>query len=388
MKHFTHDLKKEAGRLTLTAREKEAMRHALHSVLHPAPPHSVPSPYWYRLHVSARALALGLLAVVVLGGGTAYAAQGSLPGDPLYGVKINVDERVVGALQFTPSAQAAWQASLAEERVMEAEKLAQQGRLTPVIASQLAANINAHASAAAQLAAAGQSPGMPQSAALVSQTGASLAAHSAILAALGDNASSTESAHAAAVLAADVSSQSSLLLALVTPEQTRHGREGKGRQTGISAGGTASETISTSTTTTATLSTAISATEPNTAALASLRAAALAEIASVESGYQNSALSSSTDAEIMNSIALLRDSVAQADADAAADPNVALSEYRQVFQKAVSLSTLLYAGAQFQVPLLPSTVNTLEDATGTPPSGDGSVESPAAGLHGAASVEY
>lgn len=67
--------------------------------------------------------------VALLGGGTSFAAQGALPGNALYPVKIYVNEGVVGALQLSENAKAAWEVHLASERLDEAAQLSAQGEL-------------------------------------------------------------------------------------------------------------------------------------------------------------------------------------------------------------------------------------------------------------------
>lgn len=61
--------------------------------------------------------------LAVLGAGASIAAQTSLPGDALYGVKVNVNEEVRAALAFSPEAKAEVEADRAQERLEEAEEL-------------------------------------------------------------------------------------------------------------------------------------------------------------------------------------------------------------------------------------------------------------------------
>ena len=84
-------------------------------------------------YVASGALAL----VLMLGAGTSYAAQSALPGDALYGVKINVDEGLEGALATTPAAQASWNTERAARRLQEAETLAAEGKLNSSTESTL-----------------------------------------------------------------------------------------------------------------------------------------------------------------------------------------------------------------------------------------------------------
>src|SRR6185312_12009425 len=77
-------------------------------------------------------LASGSLALVLVAGtGTAFAAQGALPGSALYGVKVNIEEPLQGAFATSPVAKANWNTQLAARRLSEAVQLAAQNQLTP-----------------------------------------------------------------------------------------------------------------------------------------------------------------------------------------------------------------------------------------------------------------
>ncbi len=91
------------------------------------------------------ALAVALAAVV--GGGASVAAQSSLPGDALYGLKIGVDEKIELALAFSNEARAQEHLEAIEERHEEAKKLEAEGKLTAEAKADLNANIDAHAQA-------------------------------------------------------------------------------------------------------------------------------------------------------------------------------------------------------------------------------------------------
>ncbi len=76
-----------------------------------------------------RPMFIALFIALALGGGTALAAENALPGDTLYPVKIYVNEQVRDALEVSAEKQAEWDLKKAERRLLEAEKLAQQGKL-------------------------------------------------------------------------------------------------------------------------------------------------------------------------------------------------------------------------------------------------------------------
>ena len=88
--------------------------------------------------------------VVLASGGVAYAAEGTLPGDTLYPVKVSVLEPIRTALTFSPTAQIQWHITLAERRISEATALANEGKLSSTTEATLAANFSANANAATQ----------------------------------------------------------------------------------------------------------------------------------------------------------------------------------------------------------------------------------------------
>jgi len=82
-------------------------------------------------------LAAALVLFLCVGVGTSYAAEGALPGDVLYPVKIHVNESVQGALAVSNEAKAQWNVTRASRRLAEAETLAQEGKLTPAAQSDI-----------------------------------------------------------------------------------------------------------------------------------------------------------------------------------------------------------------------------------------------------------
>lgn len=67
--------------------------------------------------------------VLALGASASLAAERALPGDLLYRVKTNVNEKVEAFLAVTPKAKAEHRVSLVEKRLVEVEKLAVSGRV-------------------------------------------------------------------------------------------------------------------------------------------------------------------------------------------------------------------------------------------------------------------
>lgn len=146
MNKFFEQLKNEGQNVRLSAAEKSAMKARILSVPSTVPA-SKPSPYVshsFSLSIYFRGVVVALLVVALVGSGTAYAAEGALPGEPLYAVKININEKVRVALAASPAVKAQVHAALAERRVEEAETLAARGALDAAISEHLATNFEEH----------------------------------------------------------------------------------------------------------------------------------------------------------------------------------------------------------------------------------------------------
>lgn len=83
-------------------------------------------------------------AFLVVSTGVAFAAEGSIPGDWLYPLKVDVFERVRGRFIFTPEERAQWEATRAMRRLEEAEWLAAHQDLTDETWLQLHGNFVQH----------------------------------------------------------------------------------------------------------------------------------------------------------------------------------------------------------------------------------------------------
>ena len=132
--------------------------------------------------------------VLCLGVGTTYASEGALPGDVLYPIKVNVSEKVQGALAVATEDKVHWNATLTTRRLEEAEMLAAQGRLTPTVSAEIesqlntsAENFNEHIVALAQASSNDAFVADAQS-----NLEASLDAHANVLRALSDESSEVE----------------------------------------------------------------------------------------------------------------------------------------------------------------------------------------------------
>lgn len=140
-------------------------------------------------------IAIALVIAAALGGGTAYAAQSSLPGDALWNFKTTVNEGLQGALAQGDQAKANWDIAVAADRLDEAQQLAQSGKLSAQAQAQLTANFDAHAQDVAALVAKLDNEGKTTEAAdIATRFQATLAQHAADVSAAATAGNDTEAA--------------------------------------------------------------------------------------------------------------------------------------------------------------------------------------------------
>lgn len=99
----------------------------------------------FGLSIPTKPMPIFLVLALMIGGGFSAAAQNSLPNDPLYPIKIDVNEKVEGWLAISSEAKAQWQATLMERRLQEAEKLAAKGELDADTRAKIEVNFEEHA---------------------------------------------------------------------------------------------------------------------------------------------------------------------------------------------------------------------------------------------------
>lgn len=93
--------------------------------------HPVPAAITAHAFFIKRLLPVGFAVfVIIVGGGSSLAAERSAPGDALYALKVNFNEPLIGALNFSVDAKASWQTELVERRLTEANQLALSGELS------------------------------------------------------------------------------------------------------------------------------------------------------------------------------------------------------------------------------------------------------------------
>lgn len=149
----------------LTEGERARMRARLMAAMHGAPDsvivsRPVASPYASLFSFGSTVLSsrgayafAALVLIIGISGSTAFAAEGSVPGDILYGVKIGVNEPVALALAATPEAKAQAHTAIAVERLSEASTLISNGTLTASASDMLATSFIENASDVAAIAA-------------------------------------------------------------------------------------------------------------------------------------------------------------------------------------------------------------------------------------------
>lgn len=144
-----------------------------------------------------------ILAIVLVGGGTSFAAEGAVPGDLLYPIKTEVNENVKSAFAVSNESEAQLQAQLAEERLAEAEELAARGELDAAASTEIRDRLAAHLAATDKYSKRAEAAGGIGSSAIVRATlDGVLRGHANMLARIDARAGSNSSAGIASDLAA------------------------------------------------------------------------------------------------------------------------------------------------------------------------------------------
>jgi predicted aconitase with swiveling domain len=135
---------REAKRTKLTHTEKHYMLSAIMGAA------KVPSPYYFVMpdfirnyHRQAVAFVV-VFALVLTSTGTSFAAESALPGEALYGIKVNVNEEIKSLVAFSADAKARVGVERTTKRLKEAEELSKQGKLTPEAQVIIKKNIKSH----------------------------------------------------------------------------------------------------------------------------------------------------------------------------------------------------------------------------------------------------
>lgn len=150
MKKFIKILKS----ISLSQKEKDVLRYKIEQFISFNPIRNeihVPKKSFYfsifTFRALGKAVSLVLIALIVVGGtGVSYASTDSLPGDKLYNVKINVNEKIEEKLAFSTEAKVVVQTQKVERRLTEAQKLVEKKDFSPekkaIVKTNLEKNVN------------------------------------------------------------------------------------------------------------------------------------------------------------------------------------------------------------------------------------------------------
>ncbi len=116
--------------------------------------------------------------------GVSYLAEGAVPGDALYPIKVRVNEELLGVLAFDDESRAAWEMRRVERRLQEATTLAYRQRLSPEVNKEVVRQIEAQVARAAEATDALAKTDPVEAADTSSQLESVLEAHEAVLVSL------------------------------------------------------------------------------------------------------------------------------------------------------------------------------------------------------------
>ena len=128
----------------LTQEEKGALRASVARGIEFARSKPTPSIFYTGIQHGLRIGLSTFLFIVFVGGSVSVIADNSLPGDPLYSFKINVNEEVKGALIKTPEEKLAWQKTRIDNRLGEIQTLAASKTLTKAKQETAQKALNTH----------------------------------------------------------------------------------------------------------------------------------------------------------------------------------------------------------------------------------------------------
>ena len=107
----------------LTEAEKSAMLSNIYRTEIAPEPSPIASPFIFSSLFMREKVMIALASLVLILTGGGYAAAGSLPGDPLYGIKVNVLEPLALQLTFDETAKDEYKIELLKRRVAELQEL-------------------------------------------------------------------------------------------------------------------------------------------------------------------------------------------------------------------------------------------------------------------------
>jgi Domain of unknown function (DUF5667) len=143
--HFLKQLQKTKENVRLDQARKDDVRARLVQFMdaNPVKKKNSFASFFYSFKMIPVAVFVLLLVLVL--GGTSFAAESALPGDFLYPVKVQVNEKIRTAFTVSPEAKTEWASEQAERRLAEAEALAAQNRLDASNQAKLEASFESNA---------------------------------------------------------------------------------------------------------------------------------------------------------------------------------------------------------------------------------------------------
>ncbi len=177
---------KKSQKVSLTADEKAAIKKAILVRTTPPVRHNKQGSILEFL-IKRRQVAMPILVIIALlfAGGVSVAAQKAMPGEVLFPVKVEVNERVQKALTFSAENKAAVELKLATKRLEETESVCSKIEVSADALAKIEANFQQHADAVKARIARFEAEGNVEAAAdLSANFQTSLSAHDRILAML------------------------------------------------------------------------------------------------------------------------------------------------------------------------------------------------------------
>ena len=140
-----------AKEIRLTSPERDSIRRRILSYLRVSPVRgegevrlNAQVSGWFLARPKLMPIGLIVALFIATSGGISLAAEGALPGDLLYPIKVSVNEEVRAVLAVSLESQAGWEAERLERRLEEAEQLVEQGRLQPETRATIEEHFSRH----------------------------------------------------------------------------------------------------------------------------------------------------------------------------------------------------------------------------------------------------
>jgi len=128
---FSASVAKSKVGIELSRCEKRSFKKELKRFMKMNPIEMIEQPFIGLFHLKfAATFVIAAIVITSAGGGVAYAAEDTLPGDLLYPVKVNVTEPCRERMHFNKDTRARWAEKRLKRRLSEAEALLNRGEVT------------------------------------------------------------------------------------------------------------------------------------------------------------------------------------------------------------------------------------------------------------------